>query len=450
VSNLRPEPSTGATESVEIFFSYSHKDESLRKGLEDHLSVIRRQGIISGWHDRMIGPGQEWKGEIDRRLDSARIILLLISPSFLASDYCWDVEMKRAIERHERAEATVIPVILRPCDWHGAPFGKLQALPKDAKPVTSWRPQDEAFKNIAEGIRAVAGCKGNPLPAAKPKDSSAKTKECPTDLVTGDTVGETESVAANFSREQGQVADSSGMWVVVDNRFFEAESVDEKGGTIDIVAASESAAVDAAIKSLRTPLHGSPRAIGYSHGNDATIVRVKDIDSRTESGKKRWFIKLVKEDVAFGGHPMEAVVETRTGRLSPTEVATLRATRILLNDPPSVPVLYSPGGDLAKSIEDGLVEAHIEGIDNALKITSSGIKEICSNQTIPLHQRLQMARLMALFQLVVGNVVEHVNHLAVGPVSGNKVHVEFRGMRRKVYANVEPIEIRVEGDCSLF
>src|SRR3954470_1358357 len=92
----------GEAGPVEVFFSYSHKDESLRKRLEEHLSILRRQGIISGWHDRMIGAGQEWKGEIDRRLDSARIILLLISPSFLASDYCYDVEMKRALERHDR------------------------------------------------------------------------------------------------------------------------------------------------------------------------------------------------------------------------------------------------------------------------------------------------------------------------------------------------------------
>jgi hypothetical protein len=447
---MRPEPSTGAPEAVEIFFSYSHKDESLRKRLEEHLSVLSRQGVISGWHDRMIGAGQEWKGEIDRRLDSARIILLLISPSFLDSDYCYDVEMNRALERHESGEARVIPVILRPCDWHGAPFGKLQALPKDGKPVVEWRPRDAGFMNVAEGIRAVvAGSKGNPMPAAKSKDSSTTTKACPTDLVTGDTVGETETVVGNLSRGRGQVADSSGKWVVLDGKFFEAETVDEKGGTIVIVAASESAAVDAAIKSLRTPLHGSPKAIGYAHGNDAMIVRVKDIDSTTESGKKRWLINLVKEEIEYGGSSMEAVVETRTGRLSPAEFARLRATRILLNDPPSVPVLYSPGGDLAKSIEDGLVEAHIEGIGSALKITSSGIKEICSNQAIPLPQRLQMARLMALFQLVVGNVVEHVNHLAVGPISGNKVHVDFRGTRRRIYANVEPIDIRIEGDCLL-
>ena len=142
----------GAAGPVEVFFSYSHKDERLRDKLEEHLANLKRQGVIAGWHDRKIGAGREWAGEINKHLESAQIILLLVSSSFLASDYCHDVELKRALERHERGEARVIPIILRPVDWHGAEFGKLQALPKDAKPVTKWGNRDEAFKNVAEGI----------------------------------------------------------------------------------------------------------------------------------------------------------------------------------------------------------------------------------------------------------------------------------------------------------
>jgi hypothetical protein len=146
----------GAGSPVIMFISYSHRDEKLREELETHLSILRRQGTIAAWNDRKIAAGQEWKGEIDRNLELAQIILLLISPSFVASDYCYDIEMKRALERHEQRDARVIPVILRPVDWKGAPFSKLQALPKDAKPVASWKNRDEAFKNVAEGIRKVA------------------------------------------------------------------------------------------------------------------------------------------------------------------------------------------------------------------------------------------------------------------------------------------------------
>lgn len=143
------------TEPVEIFYAYSHKDEHLRDKLEKHLSILKRQGVVTGWHDRKISPGEEWGGEIDMRLNTARIILLLISPDFLASDYCWDVEVERAMERHEAGEARVIPVILRPVVWKGALFGKLQALPKDGKPVTSWTNRDKAFVDIATGIQAA-------------------------------------------------------------------------------------------------------------------------------------------------------------------------------------------------------------------------------------------------------------------------------------------------------
>jgi hypothetical protein len=101
----------------------------------------------------MISAGDEWKGEIDDNLEQADVILLLISSDFLASDYCWDVETKRALERHDAGEARVIPVILRTVDWQGAPFGKLQAKPKDAKPVDQWANEDEAFTDIARGIR---------------------------------------------------------------------------------------------------------------------------------------------------------------------------------------------------------------------------------------------------------------------------------------------------------
>jgi hypothetical protein len=140
---------------IEVFFSYSHKDEELCVELVKHLSILKRQGVIQDWHDRKIGAGKEWEGEIDTHLNTAGIILLLISSDFLASDYCYDKEMNRALERHEAGKARVIPIILRPVDWEGAPFGKLQALPKDAKPVTNWPDHDQAFLNIAQGIRAA-------------------------------------------------------------------------------------------------------------------------------------------------------------------------------------------------------------------------------------------------------------------------------------------------------
>ncbi len=148
-------PAEDEAGKAEIFYAYAREDEDLRDELEKHLRMLEREGVITSWHDRKIGAGKEWEGEIDTHLNTARVILLLISSDFVDSDYCWDVEVKRAMERHEAGEARVIPVILRPVDWKGALFGKLQVLPTDAKPVTSWANQDEAFLDVARGIRAA-------------------------------------------------------------------------------------------------------------------------------------------------------------------------------------------------------------------------------------------------------------------------------------------------------
>ena len=150
------------TTPIDVFFSYSHKDEGLRDELATHLALLQRQRVIRSWHDRSIVAGQAWQAAIDEHLEKARIVLLLVSADFLASNYCYDIEMTRALERHDAGEATVIPIIVRDCDWSSAPFARLQALPKDATPVTSWQDRDGAWKSVALGIRAVVEKLANP------------------------------------------------------------------------------------------------------------------------------------------------------------------------------------------------------------------------------------------------------------------------------------------------
>lgn len=125
------------SEPVTIFVSYSHKDQALREELEKHLAILRRQGVIKTWHDRKITAGIEWRGALDENLMSAALILLLISPDFMASDYCYDIEMGRALLRHESRQARVVPIILRQVMSDKSPFAKLQALPTDGQAVTA-------------------------------------------------------------------------------------------------------------------------------------------------------------------------------------------------------------------------------------------------------------------------------------------------------------------------
>ncbi|KYC40225.1 TIR domain-containing protein [Scytonema hofmannii PCC 7110] len=153
---VQPEPlSQSENQAINVFFSYAHEDEDLRNELAKHLKLLERQKVIKAWYDRDITAGGEWKSEIEKQLNSAQIILLLISADFLYSEFCWSVELERAMQRHEAGEARVIPIILREVDWHTAPFGKLQALPKNAQPVTGWSNRDQAFAEIARGITKV-------------------------------------------------------------------------------------------------------------------------------------------------------------------------------------------------------------------------------------------------------------------------------------------------------
>lgn len=145
-----------------LFFSYSHKDEPFREDLERHLAMLLRQGLIETWNDRRIAAGQNFGGEISEALDAADIILFLVSSDFLSSEYCYDVEMQRAMERHARGECVVIPLILRPCDWRAAPFGQLLAAPRDGLPVSRWDDRDDAFLDIARAVRRAVEAPAHP------------------------------------------------------------------------------------------------------------------------------------------------------------------------------------------------------------------------------------------------------------------------------------------------
>lgn len=141
--------------------SYAHEDEELKNRLDVHLTSLKRSGRVNTWSDRMISPGAEWDDTIKNELNTADIILLLVSVDFLASDYIWKIEIAKAMERHRNNDVLVIPIFLRPCDWRDMPFATLQGLPKDAKPVTEFTDREAAFLEIAQGIRRVVDYKSS-------------------------------------------------------------------------------------------------------------------------------------------------------------------------------------------------------------------------------------------------------------------------------------------------
>jgi hypothetical protein len=145
-----------AQEPLKLFCSYSREDEGYVSELRTWLISLERRRLIEWWHDREIVPGSEWEEAIAQKLETADVIILLVSPDSMASNYVYEKEIRRAIERHNRSQALVIPVIVRPAIWKGASFAKLQALPTDVKPISTWDDRDQAWLDVADGIeRAV-------------------------------------------------------------------------------------------------------------------------------------------------------------------------------------------------------------------------------------------------------------------------------------------------------
>ena len=144
-----------AANAVEIFYSYVEEDKDMAERLQKHLILLKRQELITDWHSGKLAPGEKPSEQIKKHLDTAKIILLLISQDFMFSEHHDTVEVKRAMERHNK-DAIVIPVLLRPTnDLDKAPFGKLLAIPRNHKPISKWSDKDEAFVEVAREIREV-------------------------------------------------------------------------------------------------------------------------------------------------------------------------------------------------------------------------------------------------------------------------------------------------------
>ena len=256
---------------VAVFYSYSHKDERYRDELASSLALLKRQGLISEWHDRDLVPGEDWEREIYEKLALADLILLLVSRDLINSDFIWGQELKRAMDRDAAGTARVIPIVIRPTDWQGSPLGALQALPKNAKPVTLWQNRDSAWLDVANGIRKaiadvqsgvkskvtrqvtpVAPVKGKARgDAARPRKveaarpSKALTPPGAQLRRTIYTAGNSEQLPGQVARREGDpptgdvAVDEAYDYVGIAYQFFkevfQRDSIDGKGMPLDVV-----------------------------------------------------------------------------------------------------------------------------------------------------------------------------------------------------------------------
>jgi TIR domain len=158
--------------TVLLCYARDPEDEGMARELKKHLSILTHDGTIEVWDYGSISPGTDWQQQMSTYLADAQMILLLISSSFIASRYYYAEVMRKAIERHERKQARIIPVLLRPVYWRKSPLDRLKALPDDERPISSWADHDEAYTNVAYGVARVTELLDNerlPDPTAERK-----------------------------------------------------------------------------------------------------------------------------------------------------------------------------------------------------------------------------------------------------------------------------------------
>lgn len=144
------------SKALTLFISYSHADESLKNELLKHLAPLKRLKLIEAWHDRKLKAGDDLDHEISTNLEKSDIAVFLLSVDFINSQYCYDVELEKALELHSKGSLVVVPVVLRSCLWQHTPLAKLLALPRDGKAVSAWSDRDEALTDVVEGLRLKA------------------------------------------------------------------------------------------------------------------------------------------------------------------------------------------------------------------------------------------------------------------------------------------------------
>lgn len=225
------------TPPVEVFYSYAPEDEGMQRTLEHHLAGLKRQGFITDWHEGRITPGEDVRRSTQRQLSTARVVLLLISADFLDSNACHEEHLAPAMERHLRGEARVIPVILRDCDWSFAPLDGLKPLPRGGKPIASWVSRDEAFADVARGIRqAVEAIRVHHVEACAVAAHRKQTGEHPSN--------EDRREIRTISRHLGMfVAGSRVLWVDdnPDHNISERRALGELRVQVDTCISTEEA-----------------------------------------------------------------------------------------------------------------------------------------------------------------------------------------------------------------
>lgn len=257
-----------------------------------------------------------------------------------------------------------------------------------------------------------------------------------------------ESQRFNVSNnKQNLIVSSSGKWVMIRGYFFESTKIrTHQDNKITVKICSNSAEEDANIRSLRPNRYGNSDVISFAYRNDGFLVRVESIEEEFEDDICIWSITLVPEDTQYGGDAMECSYQGHDRHYSAEDIAELRGRRILLDNPPKPDIKdYYPS-------DSSMIEMFISSPLNTnrnIRVDSCILKELYVQLKDTPKEYLELSRLAAIFYLKAADVVEQILELSLELIEQDKVYVRFRGKRRKVYCNAEPVVIQIEGDCCL-
>ena len=163
---------------MKAFISYCHADAGMLERLHVHLANLKREELISDWTDERILAGGNLDDNISESLNSSQLFICLVSPDYIASQYCFEKEFQSALKMQKEGKVIIVPIIVEPCDWKPTPLGTIKALPKDGKPIIEWTSVNSAFTDVAQELRKLMIIKPNTqnLPSNKAEEKIIVTR----------------------------------------------------------------------------------------------------------------------------------------------------------------------------------------------------------------------------------------------------------------------------------
>lgn len=255
-----------------------------------------------------------------------------------------------------------------------------------------------------------------------------------------------ESIQPNSVSDRSNVIESTGNWCLLGQSLFEAAKVHRStDGNFVLDIPSTDSVTDAALAALAPGRFGSPKPMPFAHRSDGMLVRIASVESHSSGSEQVWSVVVKAEPNQGASFGTEIAFQSGNTFLSPDDQAKLRAGRLLLNDPPQLESERRGGTMMDKAF----AESFIRGVGAAVSAKECIVRSVYTQMRKTDASFLRTVRLVAVFMLKATHVCEHILELKIGPISGGRCHVRFRGRRAALYQNSEPFEFELEGDCPL-